>query len=213
METGASTDVSNLTEPTVWRAFTRITLALERGSWETRALSIRMVARLPTQDGKLAHHCRSPLRGQPAPTRASSLPQESPFVGVVGASVRSEYGRRWLAAFQLGRHRRRNRVLIQGGCNIRRRNAPHISWVSLVERARTMHRTAVVPDHKITRRPVMAIYELRLSGMLHQILDQHTPFRNRPVQNMRGVGGQIQCLALRPRNSPHHALGYRRQRR
>ena len=67
----------------------------------------------------------------------------------------------------------------------------------IFKRTRTVHGGAVIPDDQVLGQPFMAIGELRLSGVLHQITKQQTPFGDGHLLDVLRVRGQVQRTAAR----------------
>ncbi len=76
-------------------------------------------------------------------------------------------------------------------------------WVLVVERPGAMHGAAIVPDHEIMRPPDVAVDELPLRGVVHQVAQQQPALRHLPVDDMLGVRGEIEARG--GRRSEHGA--------
>src|ERR1700733_4841551 len=101
--------------------------------------------------------------------------------------------------------------LIQSGRDIARRHPAQIAHSRLVEVAAAMHRRTGIPDDEVALPPIVAIDELALRRVLDQLAEQQAAFGHGPPDDLRGMRGDVEYLALRPRMRAHDALGHRRQ--
>ena len=67
------------------------------------------------------------------------------------------------------------------------------------ERPSAVHRPAVVPHDEIADAPAVAVHELRLRGEREQVEQQDAALRERPADDVRGVGADVERLASRRR--------------
>ena len=74
-----------------------------------------------------------------------------------------------------------------------------------------MQRAAVIPDHQVAGAPGVAVDELALGRVLHQVAQQQPPVRHRPADDVRGMRAHVERLAPRTRMHAHQRMGNRRQ--
>ena len=109
-----------------------------------------------------------------------------------------------LARQRLSHLDRRDRVL--GG------DAAQVARVlGIIVGAAAVQGTAVVPDHEVADAPVMAMDELALRGVLHQVAQQQPSIRHRPTEDVGGVRAHVERLALGARMRAHELVAHGRQ--
>ena len=97
---------------------------------------------------------------------------------------------------------RRDRVL--GG------DAAQVARVlGIIVGAAAVQGAAVVPDHEVADAPVMAMDELALRGVLHQVAQQQPSIRHRPAEDVGGVRAHVERLALGARMRAHELVARR----
>ena len=90
----------------------------------------------------------------------------------------------------------RGALILDSRIEIRHRSPPHVAAMfDFVIGAAAMQRAPVVPHYEIPRHPSVSIDELGLRGVFHQFVNQHSPVRNWLPDEVRGMRGEIQCLA------------------
>src|SRR6266852_4296092 len=89
----------------------------------------------------------------------------------------------------------------RGLLDVEGRHATELAAVlRVVERQRPMHRRALVPDHEIADAPGVTVDELPLGRVLHQVAEQQPSFGDRPVDDARLVGRQVERAPERARD-------------
>src|SRR5437870_703496 len=124
-------------------------------------------------------------------------PKWPPYPQTFGPSRRSRDGP-LVASGGLWRGRS---VAYQGG-------AAHVAGLVGGERARPMHRLAVVPHDEVADAPGVGVDELPLGGVLDEVAQEEARLRHRPAHDRAGVRGEVERLALRHRVRAHQGLAH-----
>src|SRR5580704_3952355 len=122
--------------------------------------------------------------------------------------------RRWWRG--LPANRIANRLCDLGGrCGeVLRRDAAQVTRISrIVVGASAMQRATVVPDHQVADPPGVAMDELALRRVLHEVAQQEPALRHRPADDVRRMRSHVERLAPRSRMNANQRMRHRRQRR
>src|SRR5262249_7524104 len=76
----------------------------------------------------------------------------------------------------------------------------------VVERHRTVHGGAIVPDHQVALAPLVPVHERALGRVLDQLAQEETPLGDRPVDDAGGVGSHVERAPVRARNGANQRM-------
>src|SRR5689334_13644427 len=85
--------------------------------------------------------------------------------------------------------------LVQRRADIADRDPAQVAHPAFVEMPSAVHYAAVVPDHEIALAPIVPVHELPPRRVLDQLAQQKSPIGQRPADYLRGMRGDIECLA------------------
>src|SRR5437660_11909707 len=94
-----------------------------------------------------------------------------------------------------------------GVLDIERRHTTEFAAVlRVVKRPRTMHGGAVVPNHEVSDAPRVAVDELRLRGVFHEVTQEESPLRDWPVDDSRRVRCEVQRPTMGARDQADEGM-------
>src|SRR5580658_2397868 len=143
--------------------------------------------------------CANPL--------GSTLPMRHTFAG--NAVLMCDC--RIVGIFAIVESSRKLGPLVEGRSHIAGRRAAQIAGLALVERPAAVHRAAIIPDHQVAGAPDMPVDKPTLGRELDQIAQQQAAFRHRHADNVRGMCGKVERLALGARMDTDDPLRHRGQ--